>query len=154
MHEVARMLRAEFMRQVEHLGLTLAQWQTLAHLARNEGLKQAQLADILEIRPITLTRLIDRLQAAGLVERRADPDDRRAQRLFLTDTAQPLIEKLWAEAACVREKALAGLSREQREQLLDALTAMKANLGRGEVEGRTGAATAAEAARGGARNVR
>lgn len=135
MHETARMLRAEFTRQVEPLGLTQAQWQTLAHLSRNEGLKQAQLADILEIRPITLTRLIDRLQAAGLVERRSDPDDRRAQRLYLTDAAQPLMAELWATAARVREKAMAGLPRERRELLVDTLAKMKANLSRAEIDG-------------------
>jgi MarR family transcriptional regulator for hemolysin len=128
MHEVARLLRAEFTRRIEHLGLTQAQWQTLGHLARNQGLKQAQLAEILEIRPITLTRLIDRLQEAGLVERRPDPDDRRAQRLFLTTKAQPLIEKMWGEAARVREKAMAGLPPQKREELVDTLAAMKSNL--------------------------
>lgn len=132
MHEVARLMRTEFTRSVEHLGLTQAQWQTLAHLSRNQGLKQAQLAEILEIRAITLTRLIDRLQAAGLVERRADPDDRRAQRLFLTAAAQPLIGKMWVQAALVREKAMAGLPPDRREQLIDTLTTMKANLGRVE----------------------
>lgn len=134
MHEVARLMRAEFMRQVEHLGLTQAQWRLLGNLARSEGIRQAQLAEILEIRPITLTRLVDRLQAAGLVERRADPDDRRAQQLFLTDAAEPLMRKLWAQAAKVREKAMAGLSAQQREQLIDSLVAMKANLGRAETE--------------------
>lgn len=153
MHEVARLMRAEFTRRVEHLGLTQAQWQTLAHLARNQGLKQAQLAEILEIRPITLTRLIDRLQAAGLVERRADPDDRRAQRLFLTEEARPLIGEMWAVAAGVREKAMAGLPRERREQLVDALAAMKANLGRFEADGGTPAA-ATKPSDGETRNVR
>jgi MarR family transcriptional regulator for hemolysin len=152
MHEVARMLRAEFTRQVEPLGLTQAQWQTLAHLSRNEGLKQAQLADILEIRPITLTRLIDRLQAAGLVERRSDPDDRRAQRLFLTEAAQPLMAKLWKEAARVREKAMAGLPQERRELLIDTLAIMKANLSRAEAEGRTCGSTAVAAAAGETKN--
>jgi len=143
MHEVARLMRAEFMRQVEHLGLTQAQWRALGNLARNQGIRQAQLAEILEIRPITLTRLIDRLQAAGLVERRADPDDRRAQRLFLTDAAEPLIRNLWAQAASVRKTAMAGLSAQQREQLIDTLVAMKSNLGRAEAEARVASAEAA-----------
>jgi len=143
MHEVARLMRAEFMRRVEHLGLTQAQWRALGNLARNQGIRQAQLAEILEIRPITLTRLVDRLQAAGLVERRADPDDRRAQRLFLTDAAEPLIRNLWAQAASVRERAMAGLSAQQREQLIDTLVAMKANLGRAEAEARAASAEAA-----------
>lgn len=155
MHEVARLLRAEFTRRVEHLGLTQAQWQTLAYLARNEGLKQAQLADILEIRPITLTRLIDRLQTAGLVERRPDPDDRRAQRLFLTESAQPLIGKMLGVAAQVREKAMTGLPPERREQLIDTLAAMKANLGRVDMgEHSTATPAATRPAVGGKRNGR
>lgn len=149
MHEVARLMRAEFTHSVEHLGLTQAQWQTLAHLSRNQGLKQAQLAEIMEIRAITLTRLIDRLQDAGLVERRPDPDDRRAQRLFLTAAAQPLIGKMWGQAALVREKAMAGLPPERREQLIDTLKAMKANLGRVEPADCTGTPVQTEVSRNG-----
>jgi len=152
MHEVARLLREEFTRRVEPLGLTQAQWKTLVHLSRNEGLKQAQLAEILEIRPITLTRLVDRLQAAGLVDRRSDPDDRRAQRLYLTEEAQPLIAELWATAGRVREKAMAGLPRERRELLIDTLAAMKANLGCAETEGRACGSAAAAATTGETKN--
>lgn len=141
-HEVARLMRAEFTRQIDHLDLTQAQWLTLGHLARNEGLKQAQLAGVLEIRPITLTRLIDRLQAAGLVERRPDPDDRRVQRLFLTDAAQPLIAELWAEAARVRERAMEGLSKERRAAFVETLGAMRANLSRVEAQRRLNPADA------------
>lgn len=149
-HEVARLMRTEFTLSVENLGLTQAQWQTLAHLSRNQGLKQAQLAEIMEIRAITLTRLIDHLQAAGLVERRQDPDDRRAQRLFLTEAAQPLITKMWGKAALVREKAMAGLPPERREQLIETLKAMKANLSRVE----QGDCAVAPSQTGGTRNGR
>ena len=82
--EVGRLLRRNFNRRAQELGLTQAQWQALAHLSRKQGINQACLADLLEVQPITLARLIDRLAAAGWVERRPDPADRRAQRLYLT----------------------------------------------------------------------
>src|SRR5262245_64226961 len=74
--------------------MTRAQWAVLARLQRSEGLKQSELADMLDLQPITLTRLLDRLSANGLIERRPDPDDRRANRLFLTPAAGPLMEHL------------------------------------------------------------
>src|SRR5262249_38837631 len=74
--------------------MTRAQWAVLARLQRSQGLKQSELADMLDLQPITLTRLLDRLCANGLIERRPDPDDRRANRLFLTPAAGPLMEQL------------------------------------------------------------
>ncbi len=100
----------------------------LAHLARNEGINQAALAQILEIEPITLVRLLDRLQAAGLVERRPDSSDRRARVLYLTPAARPLLERIWTLAAVVREEAMAGLAEDEREQLFRMLLTIKANL--------------------------
>lgn len=128
LHEVSRLMRRNFDRQVKPLGLTQAQWRTLAHLARNEGITQVMLAEILEIRPMTLARLIDRLQAAGWVERRPDPADRRAHRLFLTGQAAPMLQKMDALAHRTREEAIAGLSVGERQQLIDVLCAIKSNL--------------------------
>ena len=79
LYDAARLLRRDFERRAKQLGLTRAQWSVLAHLARNEGTNQAAAADVLEIEPITLVRLLDRLEAAGWVERRPDPNDRRAR---------------------------------------------------------------------------
>src|SRR5215210_4605358 len=90
--DVARLLRTLADQRVRGLNMTRAQWAVLARLERFEGLKQSELAESLEIQPITLTRLVDRLCANGLVERRADPQDRRAKRLFLTAVARPLVE--------------------------------------------------------------
>jgi MarR family transcriptional regulator for hemolysin len=126
--EVSRLIRREFNRRAEELDLTQAQWRALAHLSHQEGLKQAALAERLEVQPITLGRQIDRLEAAGWVVRRPDPDDRRCVRLFLTPKAKPLIERIWALAREIREEALAGLDAPAREHLLNTLCAVRANL--------------------------
>jgi len=128
LHDVARLLRKRFDQRARALGLTRAQWSVLAHLARQEGINQSALADVLDIEPITLVRLLDRLEAAGWVERRPDPNDRRARLLYLTEKAHPVLERLWALGAETREEAMAGLSTEARERLIDTLLAIKANL--------------------------
>ncbi|HET6622109.1 MAG TPA: MarR family transcriptional regulator [Dongiaceae bacterium] len=128
LNDTARLMRRDFERRTRSLGLTRAQWQTLFHLHRNEGCNQVTLADLLEVEPITLARVIDRLEATGVVERRADPGDRRARLLFLGKRAHPLIEELKTLGAQTRETALAGLSEEERNQLLELLTRTRANL--------------------------
>ena len=92
--ETAHALRRSFDRRAASLGVTRAQWKVLFRLSRQPGLRQVELADKLDVEPITLSRIIDRLAEAGLVERTPDPADRRAWRLQVTDTAQPLIAKL------------------------------------------------------------
>ncbi len=92
--ETAHALRKAFDRHAVGLGVTRAQWKVLFRLARQPGLRQIELADMLEIEPITLSRIVDRLEEARLVERRPDPSDRRAWRLHVTARAQPLIAKL------------------------------------------------------------
>ena len=128
LNDAARLMRKDFERRTRSLGLTRAQWQTLFHLARNEGCNQATLADLLEVEPITLARTIDRLELSGLVERRADPSDRRARLLFLGARAHPLLEQLRALGAETREIALAGISEDERTLLMTLLTKMRANL--------------------------
>lgn len=128
LHDIARMLRKNFTRRVQALGLTQTQWQALAHLSRNEGIRQVALAEILEIQPISLARLVDRLEAAGWVERRADPGDRRAFQLFLTQRAKPLLEQMWATARQIREEAMAGLAAADQAQMIEALCVIKTNL--------------------------
>src|SRR5262245_29072023 len=130
LHDVARALRKRFEQRARaaELPLTRAQWSVLAHLARQEGINQAALAQVLEIEPITLVRLLDRLQAAALIERRPDPRDRRARVLYLTPAARPLLERIWALAASVREEAMAGLSEAERDQLIAMLLRIKSNL--------------------------
>jgi DNA-binding MarR family transcriptional regulator len=132
LHDVARLMRRDFNRRAQHLGLTQAQWRALVFLARNEGCNQVALADMLEVQPITLARLLDRLQSAGFIERQPDPADRRAFRLYLTDKAQPVLAKIWEFGAQTREETMAGLSRPTRETLANALVSMRANLLAGE----------------------
>lgn len=127
-HDVSRLFRKSFDRRARSLGLTRSQWRVLAHLWRREGINQAGLAEILEIEPITLARLLDRLGKAGWVERRADPGDRRVRLVYLTAKARPLLDRLRAVAADVREQALGGLRDGERERLIDRLLAVKANL--------------------------
>jgi len=129
LHDVSRLLRKNFKRRgLKDMAFTQTHLRVLAHLSRNEGSNQAALADILEIQPITLTRLLDRLEEAGLVERRRDPDDRRAQRLFLTAAAAPIMDQLWKMVADMHDVALAGLSSAVREGIVKALKTMKKNL--------------------------
>jgi len=130
LNDVARLMRKRFEQRARaaSLGLTRAQAAVLAHLARQEGIKQVRLAQILELEPITLARLLDRLQAARLIERRPDPKDRRAHLLYLTESAYPLLDRIFALAAEVRADALGGIPEADRALLLDMLIAMKANL--------------------------
>jgi len=128
LNDAARLMRKDFERRTRSVGLTRAQWQTLFHLARNEGCNQVTLADLLEVEPITLARVVDKLEACGLVERRPDPSDRRARLLFLGERAHPLLEQLRALGAETREIALAGISEDERTLLMTLLTKMRANL--------------------------
>src|SRR5690348_4294546 len=92
--DVARMLRTYADQRARQFGISRAQWVVLMRLDRSEGLKQSELAEILDLQPISLTRLLDRLAGNGLIERRPDPNDRRANRLYLTPAARPLLKQL------------------------------------------------------------
>jgi DNA-binding MarR family transcriptional regulator len=124
----SRMLRRIFNERITPLGMTQAQWRALVHLSRNEGLNQVGLADLLEVQPITAARLIDKLVAAGLVERRPDPNDRRAQRLFLTQQAAPMLAQIWEIADEIYDEVLAGLDADNRDALAALLGRMRSNL--------------------------
>ena len=128
--DVSRLMRREFARRMDgRLSiLTFAQARALVHLARSEGLRQVELANLLEVQPITLARLIDQLDARGLVERRADPDDRRAHRLFLTPAARPHLDAIREVAASVRGDALRGIDAAQAAALSATLARIRANL--------------------------
>ena len=126
--DISRLLRRDFSQRAQHLGLTPAQWRALAYLARNEGITQAALAEILEIQPISLARLLDRMEAAGWIERRPSPTDRRAFALYLTPAANPVMQQLRDAGTDSRELALAGLDMRQRELLTDLLVKVKDNL--------------------------
>ncbi len=93
-HDVARLMRKRFEQHARDLGLTRSQWQALAYLSRNEGISQTGLADLLDIEPITLSRIVDRLVDSGLVDRTPHPTDRRVWRLRLTEAAKPKLAQL------------------------------------------------------------
>lgn len=130
MQDVARLMRRNFNRRVEEekLGLTQAQWQALAHISRNQGMRQATLADILEAQPITIARLIDRMAANGWVERRPDPTDRRAVGLYLTEKVYPIIAAMSALGVRTRGEAMSGFTQADKDMLVDLLTRMRSNL--------------------------
>ena len=126
--DVARLLRTCADQRVATIGMTRAQWAVLVRLERMEGLKQAELAEQLDLQPITLTRLVDRLCDNGLIERRADPKDRRAKRLFLTPAARPLLERLHDMGELLMTDVLAGIDDATTKALLTHLGRMKDNL--------------------------
>ena len=128
LNDVARLLRQHVDQRAQSLGLTRTQWRALAHIARREGIHQAALAEILEVEPITLARLIDRLEARGFVERRLDPADRRTRRLYLTDKAHPVSRRMSELAAVLLAEAFAGFSQAEIAALYDGLERMKGNL--------------------------
>jgi len=127
-NDVARLLRTHADQKAAQFGMTRAKWAVLARLDRFEGLKQNELADMLDLQPISLTRLLDGLSNNGLIERRADPDDRRAKRLFLTPTARPLLERLGDLGEELMDSALAGLDAPAVASLLANLSTVKENL--------------------------
>lgn len=126
--DVSRLVRRRFDGRAQTLGLTRAQWRVLAQLRRREGINQTELAEILEIETITLGRHIDRLQAKGWVERRRDPADRRAWKLFLKPGAQPVLDSMRELSEMTRQEALVGIPEAERELLIELLLAIKNNL--------------------------
>ena len=128
LHDVARLMRKRFEQNARDLGLTRSQCQVLAHMSRHEGIQQSNLAEILEVEPITLTRIVDRLEEAGLVERRAHPTDRRVRLLRLTKSAHPLLSDIFAIGAITISEALDGMADAERDRLFAILAGMKGNL--------------------------
>ena len=128
LHDVARLMRKRFEQHARGLGLTRSQWQALAYLSRNEGISQTGLADLLDVEPITLSRIIDRLVETGLVERSPHATDRRVWRLRLTDAARPKLKQLRELGEKTRSETLAGVSEADRERLIRTLGAMRSNL--------------------------
>jgi len=126
--ETAQTMRRAFDRRAAALGVTRAQWRVLVRLAHNNGARQVELAYQLDIEPITLCRMIDRLEEAGLVERRRDEVDRRAWNIHLTQKAEPLIGELHHLGAELHADALAGISAADRKTTLDVLARVRANL--------------------------
>jgi MarR family transcriptional regulator, transcriptional regulator for hemolysin len=127
-NDVARMLRTYADFKARQFGITRAQWVVLVRLDRFEGLKQSELAEMMDLQPITLTRLLDRLCGSGLIERRPDPNDRRAHRLYLTAAARPLLERFGDYGEELIATALAGVDRAAVERMVAELAIVKENL--------------------------
>lgn len=130
MSDVSRLMRRAFDERARGIGVTRTQWQVLTMLARHEGINQGGLAELLDVEPITLCRMVDRLQEAGMVERRADPSDRRAWRLFLTERANGLLGELRPLALSLFDEAMNGLSTVERDALHLMLERIRVNLSR------------------------
>ena len=130
LNDVARLLRTYADHRAAQFGITRAQWAVLVRVDRSEGLNQSELAETLDLQPITLTRLLDKLCDSGLIERRPDPGDRRAKRLYLMPAARPLLEQLRVLGEETMAGALAGLDRDSVENLIAKLSLIKDNLRR------------------------
>ena len=128
--DVARLLKTYADQRARQFGISRAQWAVLIRIERTEGLKQSELAELLDLQPISLTRLLDRLADNGLIERRADPNDRRANRLYLMPAAKPLLGRLSEPGADMMETVLDGLDEKAIERMLKQLVTLKDNLRR------------------------
>lgn len=128
LNDIARLMRKRFDVRARRIGVTRAQWHTLSVLKRNEGCNQGALADLLEVEPITVGRMIDRLEDAGLVERRRDPADRRVWRIHLTGKAQPILIELRTIADTMIDEVMEGVNPQDRARMHAALMALRTNL--------------------------
>jgi DNA-binding MarR family transcriptional regulator len=124
-HDVSRLRRKAFDEIVKPLGVTRAQWWIIAHLARHDGMVQTQLAQMLDVGKASLGSLLDRLEATGFIERRPEPNDRRAKRIFLTKNSHQLLEQLVAAEATFNARILADLTDHDRSELIRLLSSIK-----------------------------
>ena len=128
--EVGRRYIKRFEQHAQEMSLTLPTCKVLANLERNEGASQAKLAELTCIEPMAMVRLLDRMEADGLVERRTDPLDRRARSLYLTPKSKPALDEIWRLAAQARAETFAGISQAERNAFLDVLERLEENLRR------------------------
>jgi DNA-binding MarR family transcriptional regulator len=136
-NETARAIRRVFDQRAASAGVTRPQWRVLARLKREPGLRQVELAERLDMEPITLCRIVDRLEEAGLVERKADPSDRRAWLLELTEKATPLVKQLRSLAHNLAMEATDGIEEPELRNLQQQLAAIRANVAAsGETRGK------------------
>ena len=126
--DVARLMSASFEARTRSIGITRAQWSLIGALVRAEGCNQTQLAEFMQITPISLGRLVDRMEKAGWVERRAEAGDRRSYRLFLTEKAHAIRPALRTQSDATQEEALAALDPAERRQLLESLAQVRTTL--------------------------
>ncbi len=130
LNDSARLFRRAFNARTRDTGITALQWRLITYLRRHEGIRQGPLAELIEVEPITLSRMIDRLVEADLVERRADPTDRRAWLLYLTPRTGDLLNAMRADIDAMTAEATEGLSAAERDQLIALVERVRANLSR------------------------
>lgn len=130
LYDAARLMGKDFERRARPHGVTRAQWRVMAWLIARPELRQSQLAELADLTPIAIARLVDRMEAEGLLTRHPDPQDRRAWQLKLTDRARARIESMREVARGLRDDAYAGFSEQEQDALLDALRRIRANLDR------------------------
>jgi len=128
LHDVARLLKKRLEQNSNGSGLTRSQWQVLAYLAQNEGINQTGLAELIEIEPITLGRIVDKLETLGLIERHPHPTDRRTWLLHLVEAARPKLKQIRELGDVTHREALVGVPEDDRLHLLKTLQALKENL--------------------------
>ena len=126
--DVSRRYVLRFEQHAAELSLTLVQCKALTHLEKNEGASQARLAELTDVEPMAMVRILDRMEVDGVLERRPDPDDRRARRLHLTAKAKPLLDEIWRLAALTRAETFAGVARAEREAFMNVLERLDRNL--------------------------
>lgn len=128
MHDVSRLRRSVFDEFMKPMAMTRSQWWILAHLSRHDGMIQSDLANVLDIGKAALGGLIDRLEASEFIERRADENDRRVKRIYLTSKGTQIITEMRSLSHDMSERILEGLNNEARQALVDMLTLVKRNL--------------------------
>jgi DNA-binding MarR family transcriptional regulator len=127
-HDAARLMRRRFEARVSEHGLSAAQWRLLVQLKKGEGIAQARLAALLEIEPISVSRLLDRMEEGGWIERRPDTTDRRVRNVYPTDRTRQIFNSIRAMAGEIYAEALAGLSQQQQQAVLEGLLRINENL--------------------------
>jgi len=126
--EVSRRYVNRFEVRAREISLNLAQAKALVRLEKNEGVSQARLAELAEVDPMTMVRILDRMEAEGLLERRPDPADRRARCLFLTAKARPILSEIWRLSDEIRAELFAGVSKAERDQFMAVLERLYNNI--------------------------
>ncbi|MBN8843680.1 MAG: MarR family transcriptional regulator [Sphingomonadales bacterium] len=137
LNDSARLFRRAFNARTRSSGITALQWRLITYLKRHAGIRQGPLAELIEVEPITLSRMVDRLAEADLVERRPDPTDRRAWQLYLTPRAADLLNEMRSVAEQLTEDATEGLNADERDQLIALVERVRANLSRRECQKET-----------------
>lgn len=126
--DISRLYTRLFQQRLRHMDVTLEQCKVLARLSRNEGISQVRLAELSGIEPMTLVRILDRMEGDDWIERRPHPTDRRARQLYLKQKAQPILELIWKVSDAVRAEAFAGFKAQERNLLIELLSRAHDNL--------------------------